>query len=296
MSTAATQLRERLDDDELLRFMGAPDVMTAKLVEDAGFEGVGVQSFQTCTQRGVPDGMVTPSEYVDLCADVSAEVDLPILFDMMNGFGNASQATFWLRRLEEAGVAALHVEDLAGELLGGPQYVKDEAPIDPPSVLAGKIDRMVDERSTDLLVVARTWVDVFEGGTLEDAIDRLAEYEAAGADVLWVPLSVSSDEDVAATREALDAPLLIQGNPSGYYPLLGDYDDYIGKLSFDRAAELGVDVYAFPQLNVVGLEAIRQALQSIDEHGDIECLADEMWEFDRTVELGGYERYGMGYD
>ena len=68
--------------------MGAHDVLSAKIVERAGFDAVGVQSLQLAMVNGVPDiGIIGPDELVRVCRKIRRAVSLPIVVDFEQGFG-----------------------------------------------------------------------------------------------------------------------------------------------------------------------------------------------------------------
>jgi phosphoenolpyruvate phosphomutase len=92
--------------------MGAHDVLSAKIVERAGFDAVGVQSLQIAFVNGLPDiGIIGPEELVRICRRIRAAVSLPIVVDFEQGFGEPYVAVHWMKELEAAGVAAVHIDD-----------------------------------------------------------------------------------------------------------------------------------------------------------------------------------------
>src|SRR5262249_32424156 len=92
--------------------MGAHDVLSAKIVERAGFAPVGGPSLQLAMVNGVPDiGIVGPDELVRICRKIRRAVSLPIVVDFEQGFGEPYVAVHWMKELEAAGVAAVHIDD-----------------------------------------------------------------------------------------------------------------------------------------------------------------------------------------
>ena len=112
MSSAA-RLRELISQDRLLLAPGAPNALTAVLIEEAGFpvvyvSGAGVSN----TQLGVADvGLVSLRELVDQVRYITAAVEVPVVADADTGFGNAINVTRTVQELERAGAAGLHLED-----------------------------------------------------------------------------------------------------------------------------------------------------------------------------------------
>lgn len=294
LSLAATKLKERLANGEYLQFMGVGDVMTAKIIESVGFDGVAVQSFQTCAQEGLPDDTMTASDYMYLCFRMAQEIEIPILLDMFDGFGSPAQAAFWFKRFENAGVACVHIDDLGGDYKGSSEMAKTKAPVVEAEYMAEKISRMKEIRKGDIQIIARTVVDLY-GQSLDQAIERLKLYTEAGADILWVPMSALSDDAVKYVRDKLELPLVMQGVPSTYdYPIIQRFGKWYATLTFEKLQSLGVQIYNFTQLNVIGFNAIRNALLDIKKAGSLEVVGDRMMSYAIFQELAGYHKYGMG--
>src|SRR5438309_4930052 len=93
-------LRSMLGQGRSIWVMGAHDVLSAKIVERAGFDAVGVQSLQLALVNGVPDiGIVGPEELVRICQKIRRSVSLPIVVDFEQGFGEPYVAVHWMKEL-----------------------------------------------------------------------------------------------------------------------------------------------------------------------------------------------------
>ena len=186
-------LRPLLGQGRPIWAMGAYDVLSAKVVEQAGFDAVGVQSLQLAMANGVPDiGIIGPEEIVRVCPrNIRRAVDIPIVVDFEQGFGEPSVAVYWMKELEAAGVAAgWHGTDY------GLPY---KCPFIPPHVLgledvdetADKIRAMVGEKTNpDFMVIARPHACVAKKDETEeelraDWLMRARAYSDAGADALF---------------------------------------------------------------------------------------------------------------
>lgn len=181
----AQRLRELLRGPGIIVAPGAYDAVSARLVEQAGFDAVYIGSYATAASRlGLPDaGLVSMREMVDHAASVVGAVErIPVIADAENGFGSA--VTLWrtVREFERAGVGGIHLEDhefgkhldVAGRVLAKAEMVE-------------KVRAAVDAREDRaFVIIARTdagWLK--GGGGLEDAIDRCLAYGAAGADMVF---------------------------------------------------------------------------------------------------------------
>src|SRR5436305_6233993 len=111
---ATTRLRELLAGPELLVAPGAYDGLSARLIAQAGFSAVYMTGFGTAASvLGQPDvGLLTMSEMVSRAAALTAVVgDLPLISDADTGYGNPISVRRTVREFEQAGVAAIHIED-----------------------------------------------------------------------------------------------------------------------------------------------------------------------------------------
>jgi len=105
-------LRAALAGGELLRFPGAFNPLSAKLIQEKGFEGVYISGAVISADLGLPDiGLTTLSEVAARAGQISRLTDLPTLVDADTGFGEPMNVARTVQQLEDAGVAGLHIED-----------------------------------------------------------------------------------------------------------------------------------------------------------------------------------------
>jgi 2-methylisocitrate lyase-like PEP mutase family enzyme len=216
-TTARQNLRTLLDRGELIVAPGVFDGITAHLARRtqqsaAYMTGAGVAA----SGFGLPDiGLVTATEMADRARMlVGALGDVPLIADADTGYGAAMNVVRTVQLYEQAGVAAIQLEDQVFPKRCGhldDKHVVDAA--DFVQTLAAALDSRADE---NLLIVART--DARAPLGLDAAIERANLYARAGADVISVeaPQSVGEIERIA--RE-VDAPLLINLVLGGMTPL-----------------------------------------------------------------------------
>jgi 2-methylisocitrate lyase-like PEP mutase family enzyme len=178
-------LRDRIGrpGDPLL-LPGAPNALTARVLEDAGFEAVYVSGAGVSNSfLGAPDlGLLTLTEIAAHVAAIREAVGVPLVVDADTGFGNALNVQRAVRTLERAGADAIQLEDQVLPKRCG--HFAGKAVID-AAEMVGKIHAAVDARASDrTLIVARTDARAELG--LDEACDRAAAYMAAGADLAFV--------------------------------------------------------------------------------------------------------------
>jgi len=201
----ARRLRELLARPGIVVAPGAYDAVSARLIEGAGFDAVYIGSYATAAARlGLPDaGLVSLSEMVDHAAAVVGAVErTPVVADAENGFGPATTVWRTVQEFERAGVAGIHLED---HEFG--KHLPVRGRVLPTREMAEKIRAAVEaRRDADFVIIARSdagWLQ--GGGGLEEAVDRLRAYAAAGADMVF-PAGVPS-ATIASVRDRLPRPI-----------------------------------------------------------------------------------------
>ena len=261
--------------------MGVHDVLSAKIVERAGFDAVGVQSLQLAFVNGLPDiGVISPDELVRVCRRIRRAVSLPIVVDFEQGFGEPYAAVYWLKELEAAGVAAVHIDDY------GLPY---KCPFIPPHVLgledveatADKIRAMAGEKQNpDFMVIGRpgTYVANIHPTEEERRADwtaRARAYQEAGADALFA-ISWSLDH-ARFFRQQVDGPLMtIRTLGTAIDADRVQYSDEIMRLSIDELYALGYELYIEPTtLLGVAANAMLEAAVRVRSSGRSDAVAVE---------------------
>ncbi|MGY1712229.1 oxaloacetate decarboxylase [Geodermatophilus sp. SYSU D00758] len=244
-----SRLRELLAGPRPLVAPGAYDALSARLVEQAGFEAVYMTGFGTTASLiGRPDvGLLTGTEMVDNARRIASAVDLPVVADADTGYGNALNVVRTVQLYEQAGIAGIQLEDQVmpkkcGHMSGKALVGTDE--------MVGKIRAAAAaRRDPDLVLVARTDAVAVTG--VDDALARARAYAGAGADVLFVeaPTSEADVERVARELSGV-APLVFNWAEGGRTP----------PLSLERIGELGFSLVIYPIGTLLAATAGMRAL------------------------------------
>lgn len=271
------RLRELLAAPEPLIAPGAYDALSARLVEQAGFGAVYMTGFGTTASLiGRPDvGLLTGSEMVDNARRIVSAVDVPVIADADTGYGNAINVVRTVQLYEQAGVAALQLEDQVSPKKCGHMSGKQVIPTDE---MVGKIRAAVAaRRDPDLLVIART--DAVAVSGVDDAIARARAFAGAGADVLFVEAPTSED-DIAHVAGELrgTAPLLFNWAEGGMTPAL----------TYERITELGFSLVLYPIGTLLAATAgIRSLLDVLKRDGVPTAALDAVPTFAEFTDLVG---------
>jgi 2,3-dimethylmalate lyase len=271
------RLRQLLAGPGPLLAPGSYDALSARLVEQAGFDVVYMTGFgSTASLIGRPDvGLLTGTEMIDNARRIVAAVDVPVIADADTGYGNAIDVVRTVQAYEQAGVAGIHLEDQVMPKKCG--HMSGKAVIGAEE-MAGKIRAAVAaRRDPDFLLIARTDAAAVEG--LDAAIARARLFADAGADVLFVeaPTSEADIEQVATQLRDL-APLVFNWTEGGRTP----------GLSLARIAELGFSLVLFPLGTLFAATAgIRSLLATLRADGTPAAALAGVPSFDEFTELVG---------
>lgn len=255
---------------------GVYDALGARLVEETGFDAVYMTGFGTSASRlGRPDvGLLTMSEMVDNARCIARAVQLPVIADADTGYGNAINVVRTVQEFEQAGVAAIHLEDQVAPKRCGHLDGKQVVPADE---MLSKIRAAVAARSTpEFVLIARTDAAAVEG--IDSAINRARHYRDAGADVLFVEAATSEKDIERVASELADVPLLFNWAEGGKTP----------PISYDRLRDLGFAIVIFPLTTLLAATAsMRRALAQVKESGTPAALLDELPTFGAFNEFIG---------
>jgi len=210
----AHRLRARLRQDGMIVAPGAYDGITARLIEQAGFDAVYMTGAGTSATFGYPDfGLLTMTEMVGNAARIVRAVGVPVIADADTGYGNELNAVRTVREYEQCGVAGIHIEDQVAPKRCGHL---DNKEIVPREDFLAKIRAAVHaRRDPDFLIIARTDARAVAG--FEEAIARANAALQAGADMAFVEAAETIDE-VAAIPRRVAGPCLLNVVRKGKTP------------------------------------------------------------------------------
>jgi phosphoenolpyruvate phosphomutase len=170
--TKAAHLRSLLRTGKLLAGVGARDALDARLIEEAQFDFVWASSFCISAANCVPDSSIlSMTQFLDAARAMNEAVQLPVVFDADTGYGDEHNVAYATKRIEEAGLAALCIEDkvFPKQTSLSPGARHGLLAIDE---FARKVESAVTaRRNEDLVVIARTEA-LIAGLGQEEALQR----------------------------------------------------------------------------------------------------------------------------
>ncbi len=211
-------LKQRLNQPEVLLAPGVYDAFSALIAEQAGFEALYLSGASIAyTLLGRPDiGLSTATEVAHTLAHITDRVRVPVIVDADTGFGNALNTQRTVRDFERAGAAMIQLEDQTFPKRCGHLDGKGVVPI---AEMEGKLRAAMDARhSSNTLILARTDAVAVEG--FDAALERAERYLACGVDALFIEAVRTPEQmDIVCQRFGSRIPLLANMVEGGKTPV-----------------------------------------------------------------------------
>ena len=262
---ARQRLKQLLADPQIVQAPSVFDGLSARLAQAAGFQAISVTGNGVAASLlGRPDvGLVSLTESAQVARNIAGAVDIPVIFDADTGYGTALNVTRTVQEFENAGVAAIKLEDQVTPKRCGVLDVP--IPVVTEREYLGKIEAaLYARRDPDFGIIART--DAANTLGVEAAALRAKRALAAGADSALV-IGVRERHDVETVKSIIDAPLLVLVEEKG--PLSTMHISQIGELGFSMAIYPGVIRWSM-------VAAARRALDVLRDEGQSTSVRAQM--------------------
>ncbi|GGE97587.1 methylisocitrate lyase [Mycetocola zhadangensis] len=272
--------RDRLATGELLRFPGAFNPLSARLIEQKGFDGIYISGAVLSADLGLPDiGLTTLTEVAGRAKQIARMTELPALVDADTGFGEPMNVARTIQELEDAGIAGMHIEDQVNPKRCG--HLDGKQVVDESTALK-RIRSAADARRDDnFLIMARTDIRAVDG--LDAAIDRAKKLVDAGADAIF-PEAMRDLSEFEAIRQAVDVPILANMTEFGKSELF----------TSAQLADVGINIVIWPvSLLRTAMGAAGRALDTLNDEGNLTSKLGEMQHRADLYELIDYEGYNQ---
>ena len=269
------ELKNKLKKNKILKFPGAYNPLTSKLITEIGFEGIYISGAVMANDLGVPDiGITTLKEVSYRANQISKVTDLPSIVDADTGFGDCKKT---IETFEQLGLSGCHIEDQIDQKRCGHLDNKEIIPIDD---MVKKIKTAVNsKKDKNFLVIARTDANIVEG--IEKTIDRIKAYEDSGADIIF-PEAMKDEKEFEKIRRNTKVNLIANMTEFGKSKLL----------SANELENLGYNIVIYPVTTQrLALKNVEDGLRVIMEDGHQRNIIDKMQTRKRLYELVDYEKY-----
>ena len=269
------ELKNKLKKQKILRFPGAYNPLTAKLIAEIGFDGTYISGAVMANDLGIPDiGLTTLKEVSYRANQISRVTDLPSIIDADTGFGDCKKT---IETFEQLGLSGCHVEDQIDEKRCGHLDNKEIIPL---AEMVNKIKTAVSaKKDKNFLIIARTDANSVEG--IKKTIDRAKAYEDAGADIIF-PEAMKDEKEFELIRKNLKVNLLANMTEFGKSKLL----------SANELENLGYSIVIYPVTTQrLAMKSVEDGLHTIMNDGHQNNIIDKMQTRKRLYELVDYEKY-----
>jgi methylisocitrate lyase len=276
--------RSAVQQEHPLQVIGAINAYTARMAQATGYRALYLSGGGVAANSlGMPDLGISSME--DVLVDVrriTEVTSLPLLVDIDTGWGSAFNIARTIRSMQRAGAAAVHMEDQVGSKRCGHRPGKE---LVPAAEMVDRIKAAVDARTDqEFVIMART--DALAGEGLEAALDRVAAYVAAGADMIFAE-AVTDLAMYPKFKQATGVPILANITEFGQTPL------YTAK----ELGAAGVDIVlyccaAYRAMNAAALKVYH----AIRNEGTQSSVLNLMQTRAELYEFLGYQAYEQKLD
>ena len=269
--------KQFLKRDKLLVAPGCFDGLSARLVEEAGFEAAYFSGGAVARSMGLPDiGLVTMSEVIERAAQVVSAVKIPVIADADTGYGNAINLVRTVREYERVGVTAIHIEDQITPKRCG--HLDGKEVISLPEMIKKLEAALASRADPNFCIIARTDARGVHG--LDDAISRARAFAQLGVDAVFVEAPQSESELEQIPRALPNIPLLVNVFKGGKTPML----------PAERLEKMGYRIAIYPsETQRAGIYAMRQALSLLKREGTTEAMDEALTTFKERDTIVGLD-------
>ena len=269
------ELKNKLKKNKILRFPGAYNPLTAKLISEIGFDGIYISGAVMANDLGIPDiGLTTLKEVSYRAKQISKVTDLPSIVDADTGFSDCKKT---IETFEYLGLAGCHIEDQTEQKRCGHLDNKELISLDK---MVKKIKTAsISKKDKNFLIIARTDANSVEG--INKTIERIKAYEDAGADIIF-PEAMKDEKEFEQIRKSSKVHLLANMTEFGKSKLL----------SANTLEKLGYSIVIYPVTTQrLAMKNVEDGLKVIFKDGHQNNIIDKMQTRKRLYELVEYEKY-----
>jgi methylisocitrate lyase len=268
-------LNDKLKSNKILRVPGAYNPLTAKVIEEIGYEAVYVSGGVMANDLGYPDiGLTTLKDVSYRSNQIARVTNLPTIVDVDTGFKSCEET---IKTFEKFGIAAVHIEDQIEQKRCG--HLDNKELISKESMV-NKIKKCVNTRTDkNFKIIARSDAKDVEG--IDKMIDRCKSYIDAGAEIIF-PEALKDEKEFEIVRKSLKCYLLANMTEFGKSKIL----------NYKELENLGYNIVIYPVTTQrLAIKSVEEGLRAIFEDGHQNNIIDKMQTRKRLYDLVEYEKY-----
>ena len=268
-------LQKELKAKSILKVGGAFDAMSAKLVENNGFDAIWAGSFAISATHALPDASImTMTEFLAVASNMVESCKIPVIADCDTGFGGPSNISHMVKKYETAGIAAISIEDKIfpkqnSLLENGRQQLISEK-----EFVAKIIAAREAKQNKEFMIIARTEA-LIAGMGVNEALKRANAYEDAGADAILIHSKKDTPNEVFEFSDMWNGNIPLVVVPTSYPSV--NLDELISH-------KIRMVIYANQSLRVAHA-AMSRVLQEINKTKSLTEVKEKMSTMEQIFEL-----------
>ena len=265
----------KLKSKKILRIPGAYNPLTAKLIEEIGYDGVYVSGGVMSNDLGYPDiGLTTLNDVSKRSEQIARVTNLPTVVDIDTGFKSCKET---IETFEKYGITSVHIEDQIERKRCG--HLDNKELISSEQMIKKIKECVSSKRDKNFKIIARSDAKNVEG--LDKMIDRCKSYIDAGAEIVF-PEALKDESEFEKVRKSLDCYLLANMTEFGKSKLL----------NFKELENLGYNIVIYPVTTQrLAMKNVEDGLRAIFNDGHQNNIIDRLQTRKRLYELVEYEKY-----
>ena len=266
---------KNLKKNKILRVPGAYNPLTAKIIEEIGYDAVYVSGGVISNDLGYPDiGLTSLKEVSYRSKQIARITNLPTIVDIDTGFKSCKKT---IKTFEKIGVAAVHIEDQVDQKRCG--HLDNKELITPKKMVKKIKECVAAKKDKNFKIIARSDARNVEG--LEKMIDRCKAYIDAGAEIIF-PEALKNEKEFEIVRKKLNCYLLANMTEFGKSKLL----------NFKKLENLGYNIVIYPVTTQrLAMKSVEDGLRAIFHDGHQNNIIGKMQTRKRLYDLVDYEKY-----
>ena len=268
-------LDKKLKSKKILRVPGAYNPLSAKLIEEIGYDAVYVSGAVMSNDLGYPDiGLTTLKDVSSRSNQIARVTNLPTIVDIDTGFKSCRET---IETIENFGISAIHLEDQIERKRCG--HLENKELISTDQMIKKIKECVNSKKDKNFKIIARSDAKSVEG--LDKMIDRCKAYIDAGAEIIF-PEALKDQKEFEIVRKSLSAYLLANMTEFGKSKLL----------SYKDLENLGYNIVIYPVTTQrLAMKNVEDGLRAIFSDGHQNNIIDKMQTRKRLYDLVEYEKY-----
>ncbi len=266
---------KKLKSRKILRIPGAYNPLTAKVIEEIGYDGVYVSGGVMSNDLGYPDiGLTTLKDVSNRANQIARVTNLPTIVDIDTGFKSCKET---IETFENFGITSVHIEDQIEQKRCG--HLDNKELISKEQMVKKIKECVASKKDKNFKIIARSDAKNVEG--IDKMIDRCKAYVDAGAEIIF-PEALESEKEFEKVRKSLNCYLLANMTEFGKSKLL----------NFKELENIGYNIVIYPVTTQrLAMKSVEDGLRAIFDDGHQNNIIDKMQTRKRLYDLVEYEKY-----